>query len=140
MYDYVAAEALTNGTYIYGIKLLAGTLWCLAIFWLIVRRWNSNETTREKTTTTPNKFSWPIEKVVCDSKQRRVVWCRKLHQEKVGRKKMKKKYKKKLRCPLCGYNKFEEDYVEGNLRSEYSWGHEAKACERCGCVFTIWYQ
>lgn len=44
----------------------------------------------------------------------------------------------KIKCPFCGCNQLESTEVSGNLRSEFSWEHDALYCHKCGATFTIW--
>ena len=44
----------------------------------------------------------------------------------------------KIKCPYCSSKVLEKTEVSGNLRSEFSWEHEALYCENCGVTFTIW--
>ena len=43
-----------------------------------------------------------------------------------------------IKCPKCMNTHFNKGYVEGNLRSEFSWGHDTMICVECKCEFTIW--
>jgi len=52
-----------------------------------------------------------------------------------GDKKMKEY---KIKCPYCSSKVLEETEIGGNLRSEFSWEHEASYCKNCGTTFTIW--